>query len=65
MGKARQGRGNSSGLVSLKNSGWPGAPGVVSRCLVPGPGMTQGMGNTGLVCKLEKQVAPPGFSWSV
>lgn len=39
MGKARQGRGDSSGLASFKNSGWLEATGVVSSCLVPGPGM--------------------------
>lgn len=42
---------NSLGLTSLLNSSrlWP--IGLVSSFLVPGPGMIEGGGNTGLVCE--------------
>ena len=52
VGKARQGRGNSSGLAGWKNSGWPEAPGVVSSCLVQ-PGEGQGKHQLGMRIRKE------------
>lgn len=51
MGKARQGRRNSSGLAGVNNSGRLLGRGVVCSCLIPGPGLTWGRGNTDLVCE--------------
>lgn len=41
VGKERQGKGNSLGLASLSNVGGLWATGVVSGCLVPGPGQVR------------------------
>ena len=38
MGKARQGRGNSLGLASLKSVGRLRVIGELSSCLIPDPG---------------------------
>lgn len=43
IGKARQGIVNSRELASLNNPGGLWAIGVVSRCQVPGPGMSYGL----------------------
>lgn len=43
---ARPGRVNSLELATLTNSGGLWAVGVVSLCLVPGPGLIQGRGAT-------------------
>lgn len=47
--EARQRRGNSIGLASLNNTGGLQAVGVVFSCLIPGPRLTQGSGNSGLI----------------
>lgn len=49
--KARQGRVTSLRLASWNHSGGLWAVGVVSSCLVPGPGKIQDRGNVGLVCE--------------
>lgn len=43
IGKARQGIVNSRELASLNNPGGLWAIGVVSRCQVPGPGVSYGL----------------------
>ena len=62
MGKARQSRVNSLGLASLNNPGRLWAIGVVSCCLLPGPGMIWARGNTDLVCELDR-VGSWGIGW--
>lgn len=47
-GKAKAGGGAHLGLAGLNNSGQLWAVFLVSGCLVHGPGMTQGRGNTSL-----------------
>lgn len=47
--EARQRRGNSIGLAGLNNIGGLQAVGVVFSCLIPGPRLTQGSGNSGLI----------------
>lgn len=60
IGKVGKGRANSVGWINTPgfNTRWNNTHGlqaieVISCCLVSGPGVTQGRGNTGLVCESQ------------